>query len=392
LLRSVKYGLYGAVLAGVLGGTAAWQGIDKTVNLVVDGQARSVHTTAATVSGVLSSAGYRVGAHDIVAPSPSAAVHSGSKVVYNRGRLLLLDVNGVHKEVWTTAPTVADALAQLGYSSADFTSVSRSQRLPLTPTDLTILTPKLVTIVQGKSKQQIATTDLTVGQLLADLGISDDVRNEVSPSPTTPLQPGMTITVHQVVRKTVTSTRPVPYKTTTTTDPSLPAGTTKVVRAGVNGLLQETFSDVYLDGTFVGRVAVSSTVLHPPVDAVVHVGPSPAGGANAADSSAPVVTNVSPGSAQDIARQLVAARGWDSSQFNCLVSLWSRESGWRVNASNPSGAYGIPQALPGSKMAAYGSDWRTNPKTQIEWGLAYIAGSYGTPCAAWAHSQNYNWY
>lgn len=389
MLRSVKYGLYGAVLAGVLGGTAAWQGIDKTVDLVVDGQSRTVHTTAATVSGVLSSAGYRAGAHDIVAPAPSASVHSGSKVVYNRGRLLMLDVNGVHKEVWTTAPTVAEALAQLGYSSADFTSVSRSQRLPLTPTDLTILTPKLVTIVQGKSKQQIATTDLTVGQLLSDLGISDDVRNEVSPSASTTLQAGMTITVRQVVRKTVTTTRALPYKTTTTTDQSLPAGTTKVVRPGVNGVLQETFSDVYVDGTFVGRVAVSSTVVQPPVDAIVHAGPS---ADSAASASAPAVTNVSPGSAQDIARQLVAARGWDSSQFNCLVSLWSRESGWRVNASNPSGAYGIPQALPGSKMAAYGSDWRTNPKTQIEWGLAYIAGSYGTPCAAWAHSQNYNWY
>jgi len=100
----------------------------------------------------------------------------------------------------------------------------------------------------------------------------------------------------------------------------------------------------------------------------------------------------SPGSAQAIAYQLVRARGWDDSQFQCLVALWNRESGWRVNAANPSGAYGIPQALPGSKMGAYGSDWATNPATQIKWGLSYISGSYGTPCGAWGHSNSYGWY
>jgi hypothetical protein len=100
---------------------------------------------------------------------------------------------------------------------------------------------------------------------------------------------------------------------------------------------------------------------------------------------------VSYGSPRAIAQAMLADRGW-SSQWGCLDSLWSRESGWRVYASNPSGAYGIPQALPGSKMASAGSDWRTNPATQIRWGLGYIAASYGGPCAAWHHSQSHNWY
>jgi len=120
------------------------------------------------------------------------------------------------------------------------------------------------------------------------------------------------------------------------------------------------------------------------------------------DSAAPTVTPTNtlaaaaatpdPGSAQAIAQQLVAARGWGSDQYNCLVSLWNKESGWRVNAYNPSGAYGIPQALPGSKMASAGADWQTNPATQITWGLNYISGVYGTPCGAWAHSVANNWY
>jgi hypothetical protein len=97
------------------------------------------------------------------------------------------------------------------------------------------------------------------------------------------------------------------------------------------------------------------------------------------------------GDPRSIARSMLAARGW-SGQWSCLDSLWTRESGWRVHASNPSGAYGIPQALPGSKMASAGSDWQNNPATQIRWGLQYIAGSYGGPCAAWQHSQSTGWY
>ncbi|MEQ7123966.1 transglycosylase SLT domain-containing protein [Actinopolymorpha sp. B11F2] len=85
--------------------------------------------------------------------------------------------------------------------------------------------------------------------------------------------------------------------------------------------------------------------------------------------------------------------GWDSSQFSCLETLWEHESGWNPSATNPSsGAYGIPQALPGEKMAAYGDDWRTNPATQIEWGMNYIADRYSTPCGAWSFWQANNWY
>jgi murein DD-endopeptidase MepM/ murein hydrolase activator NlpD len=94
-----------------------------------------------------------------------------------------------------------------------------------------------------------------------------------------------------------------------------------------------------------------------------------------------------------IARIMVADRGWSASQFTCLDKLWIKESQWNYRAQNPSsGAYGIPQALPGTKMASAGSDWRTNPVTQIEWGLDYIADRYGTPCAAWGHSQDVGWY
>ena len=108
-------------------------------------------------------------------------------------------------------------------------------------------------------------------------------------------------------------------------------------------------------------------------------------------AAAPPVT-VSAGSAQQIAMSMLGAYGWSSAQFSCLNNLWSRESGWSVTAENPSGAYGIPQALPGSKMASAGADWATSATTQIRWGLGYIRGLYGSPCGAWSHEEDTGWY
>jgi hypothetical protein len=111
-------------------------------------------------------------------------------------------------------------------------------------------------------------------------------------------------------------------------------------------------------------------------------------------SSAPLVSAPAPdpGSAQAIAYGLLSSYGFSTDQWGCLDDLWQAESGWRYNAENPSGAYGIPQALPGSKMASAGPDWQTDPTTQIKWGLGYIKGQYGTPCNAWSHEEADGWY
>ena len=102
-----------------------------------------------------------------------------------------------------------------------------------------------------------------------------------------------------------------------------------------------------------------------------------------------------PNGARAVAADLASSRyGWGSGEFSCLDRLWQKESGWNYAAVNSSsGATGIPQALPGSKMASAGTDWATNATTQISWGLEYISSSrYGTPCAAWSHSVANNWY
>ena len=186
---------------------------------------------------------------------------------------------------------------------------------------------------------------------------------------------------------------------------SLPQGQTQVKTAGVDGVSRVTYQVTMRDGQEVSREAVSSVVVTQRVDEVVLVGTGEATTASAASAapapaaapSAPVAETAAAGtdaaSAQAVARSMMGSYGWGDDQFSCLVSLWNRESSWNYQAENASsGAYGIPQSLPGSKMGSVGADWRTNPTTQIVWGLGYISGRYGSPCSAWAHSEATGWY
>jgi hypothetical protein len=120
----------------------------------------------------------------------------------------------------------------------------------------------------------------------------------------------------------------------------------------------------------------------------VYVAPPPS-----AAPVAPAAGVPDPGTAQAIAWARIQSIGWGQEQFDCLVALWNKESGWNVYAHNVgSGAYGIPQALPGDKMASVGADWATNPATQIEWGIIYIINTYDNPCGAWQFSEAKGYY
>lgn len=113
-------------------------------------------------------------------------------------------------------------------------------------------------------------------------------------------------------------------------------------------------------------------------------------GSAAASSASAASSAATP---RQVARQMLGSFGWSQRQFPYLNWLWNAESGWNVYAQNPySGAYGIPQALPGAKMATAGPDWRTSARTQIRWGLRYIRGTYGSPRLAWDHEVAYGWY
>lgn len=111
-------------------------------------------------------------------------------------------------------------------------------------------------------------------------------------------------------------------------------------------------------------------------------------------ASASVELARDPDGAREVAKSLMEEKyGWGDKQYACLDDLWIKESNWNYRASNKrTGAHGIPQALPATKMDSAGTDWRTNPVTQISWGLRYIDVRYDTPCKAWAKFKRSNWY
>jgi uncharacterized protein YabE (DUF348 family) len=237
----------------------------KSVHLVVDGAARTVSTSASDVSGVLAASGYKITPHDIVAPAATTAVHNGETVVFKRGRLLHLSVDGHRKDVWTTAPTVNQALLALGFTQSDFVSVSRSSRLPLDPTSLVLRAPKPVTVVHDGQKRQIRTTDATVSQVLGDLGITLRPHDRLSAAAAAPITPNMTIVLKRVTIKQVTRHEAIPYGVVRHNDSS-------VVTAGQQGSRAIVYSLVYVDGKLAKSTVVSRRVVANPRTEVDRVG------------------------------------------------------------------------------------------------------------------------
>jgi uncharacterized protein YabE (DUF348 family) len=273
--RSVMYGLCGLAVAGIVGGSvAAWAGDDhsKTVNLKVDGQSQKIHTKAGDVAGALKSAGFTVGAHDVVAPAATAKVHNGDEVVLKRGRLLHLIVDGQHRDIWVTTPTVESALAQLGFSTADFASVSRDKRLPLSPTEIELRTPKSVTVIHDHRKQAVTTTDATVRQLLANLGIRVKLLDRLSVKPGAALHDGSKIVIQRVVHKKFVQHQAIGFQSTRQADSSMYKGESKVVTQGQTGTAAVTYVLVYVDGKLASKSQLVRKIVAAPVAKVEHVG------------------------------------------------------------------------------------------------------------------------
>lgn len=396
MLRSVKYGLSAGVLAAIVAGIAlvATSANAKTVDLTVDGRSEKVHTTASDVAGALKSAGLTITSHDVLVPGLTEKVHNGSDIVLKRGRQLHLLVNGRSKDVWTTAPTVADALSQLGYAPGSFVSISRDARLPVTPTDLVVRTPKQVTFVDEGKRQKVMTTAATIGQLISQLGIKLGAKDRLKPARNHILLPAESIVLTRIKSGTLVATEQIPYPVTRQPDSTLSVDQTQLVKAGKPGRAEVTYAVTYVNGKVSKKTEVDSVVLAAPVAQVQKVGTKPLPPVQPAIQApvAAVSSGTTAAQAMAIGRQMAAARGWGADQFNCLAQMWGRESGWNVHAGNPDGAYGIPQALPGSKMASAGGDWEDNAQTQIAWGLSYIAAKYGTPCGAWSVWQSQGWY
>jgi uncharacterized protein YabE (DUF348 family) len=315
--RSLKLSLFALVLVGLVGGSFAYFLAQKTVTLTVDGQSREVSTYAATVGEVLTDEGLRPAAHDVVLPATEAAVGDGDTVVLNRARPLSLTVDGVRSDVYTTALSVDGALDELGYRADDLVlSASRSERLPLDGMDLSVQTPKDVTLVADGQRHAVTTTAATAGDLLAEQGIALSPTDRTSLYPAQPLLDAMVLQVIRVQVNDVTAVQAIDYKTVETPDPETVEGTRTVTQQGVEGQQKVTYRVTVTDGVETSREQTGVTVVQAPVDQLVGVGAKPK----------PAATEVAPTA--------------DGLNWSALATC---ESGGNPRAVNPAGYYGLYQ-------------------------------------------------
>ena len=371
----------GLVLALVAGATSAFAVLHKEVTVDVDGQSVRVEGFGRTVEQVLAAGGIEVGERDLVAPSLDSDIGRGDQIVVRHARQLDVEVDGSDRTIWTTALTVGEAVEALGLRDGDV-RLSASRSSSLTRGTLKVSTLKQIHLVVDGQVIDGVSNAATVRDALKDIGLVMAEGDQVSVPLDAAAVDGLVVLVTRAATDGETVTEAIPFETEVVEDATLMKGSKIIDTHGRAGVRTTTYELERVGGVVVGKTVVTSIVTTAPVTQVERVG----------TMEMPTV-NVSPGTAQALGQQMAAARGWGDDQFACLYPLWKHESGWRVNAENKSsGAYGIPQALPGSKMASVAADWRTNPATQITWGLGYIEGRYGTPCAAWSHSVAKGWY
>ncbi len=262
--------------------------------------------------------------------------------------------SGYEMDVMTTSTKVSDILAENHIVVLDGESVTPA-------IDEELSDNKTITITKGATEANTDEDYMSAEEILASYT--------------------------QIVEKVVTEEVEIPYETVTK-DVSNGSSTTqnRVVQNGENGLKRVTYRIRYQNGAEIEKTEISSEIIKEPVDKIVEVRTKQV-------TSRGGVVSGSVAEYQAYAEKRCFDYGWSDADFQALVKLWNKESRWNPYASNSSsGAYGIPQALPASKMATYGTDYRTNYKTQIEWGLSYIKSRYGTPSAAWNHSCTKGWY
>jgi len=421
-----------------------------TVMLEVNGVSRPVTAWGNTVADALKVANVSVGSGDLVQPGVAETVREGDTIVVRTSKAYTVTVDGEPRTLWTTAASADSILADAAPLGTTVTlaadrSASRDELTPLVSRARNVIvnadgTTREVAVRPGQDARGILETAGVSVHALDRVTVENDATGELA------------ITVSRVTRGQATETVDIPFSETTTTSSDMFVGESQVTTTGVNGVTtwtvwQEKDGDQVLTSVPITEHSTSQPVTQVRSEgtkeatptALVAAGIDPkatleektesdgttsvryraklgsistkeeiaeitgeaknadqataAAAAAAAAEAGAVPTTYSGEDPRSLAKPLVAAQGWSDSEYQCLVLLWNRESQWNPYAENSSsGAYGIPQALPGSKMASAGADWRTNPITQINWGIGYIKGRYGTPCSAWAHSNAVGWY
>jgi resuscitation-promoting factor RpfB len=367
-------------------GTSLGADDTKVVQLYVDGQSRTIPTRATTVGDMLARADIELHEGDVTEPAVDNAIVSQDFHinVYRARPVTITDNKGVNVTQKVIDSTPNDMAKRAGVKvypedTAKIADPDTALKNGIIGTQVVIdrATPTSINLYGNKIDAR--THAKTVGELLDQKNIKPIEGDTVQPSRDTPITDNIQIFVTSFGKQLATVEEEIPVPVEKVADPNSPLGTDRVAEAGAPGKKIVTYEIELQNGQEVGRRAIQEVISVQPAKRVISEG------------TKVVISN--PSENIKIGQDLAAQKGWTGSEFNCLYLLWQKESKWNhLSANRNSGATGIPQALPGSKMATAGADWQTNPATQIKWGLGYIERSYRTPCNAWAKSRASGWY
>lgn len=294
-LNAFKIAGQAAVLIALVAGLFAYMGATKTVNVMVDGHGRSVQSFGGSVADVLKAANITAADGDHLSPSLETPVEPGSTITLNTAKSVTVNLDGAQKTITTTSNNIRGLISQLGVASNAKLSLPSDAILPAGG-DVSISTPKTVTIVADGANRTTTTTAETVGELLAESEVAVGATDRVSVPGVARVVDNMVVSVARVVTGgTVTESSAIDFGSEETVDPAMFKGEKKTVQAGVAGTLEKTFSTVTIDGVVASKSEVGQKVLTAAVPAKIAVGgkdrpATPAAGANTG-ASAPAMSN-----------------------------------------------------------------------------------------------------
>lgn len=422
----------------------------KSVAMIVNGKTRIVSTYSTNPIRLLEEQHVPVKTHDQIISSSGDILTNHSTVTVRSAYQTSITVDGVTIPFWTVATSV-DQL--IGFFKANAKNASRitvnlQNIYDKLTCGLSINKKGPISVIADGKTRVVQNGDLPASAILDSQGIVLGKEDRVSVEE----DDGNTVLrVSRVTHGKETRTVSLPFATQTVVDPKLPANSRVVQQVGVNGEREDVYNVTYVDGKAESATLVSQNLVKPAVNQVIAVGkaaPAPihknntntqkskqskqqtnsqhkkqnteqpakqekknsqqptqqqtasAAPAPAANPPAPApssnpdsLVHATPEQAKLFAQGAAAQMGWTGKEWEDLLWLWNRESGWRWNAENPSShAYGIPQALPGNKMSSAGANWHEDAAIQISWGLSYIKSKYKTPSGAVKHSREIGWY
>ncbi len=356
------------------------------VSVSIDGEQQIVPTRAQNVADLLQRLNISLGEKDIVNPALDTTIEADNfQVIIYRARPVLVEDGSKKTVTYTAQPTPEaiveaagvqvfpeDRLKTAGATSMDARDLLRDG---IVAEKVVIDRATLANLNLYGTPIEVRTHAETVGELLAEKNVKLNEGDTLQPEPSTVLTPNTQVFVTRVGTQIATDDQKIPAPVETREDPALPAGTQRVQQAGSDGRKIVTYELELRNGVEASRRVIQEVIAAEPVKRIVIKGTK--------------VIYSNPSANVELGKQIASDMGW-TKEFSCIYSIFDRESKWNHLARNrSSGAYGIPQALPGSKM---GPGWESDPAVQIRWGIGYMVNRYGSPCKAQAFWNVNHWY